>query len=750
MTKSNTSFEDIYDRLYRFRALIAVAMVIGSTVAFFLAYTVNKYSATATLLVQKAETNLLQGLTADANRRMSFGGINGRDVYVEKFLVYLNSKSFYNAAFEEISVLPEYKWIRRTLVQTRLQGFKERLQGYGFPVHVRIDDSAGPNLARVLQGTVRINRGDRNTLSVTATTGNRDVSVLLANLIADIAIKHTIERELKESDEARAYILTKINDIGGRLDEIRSGITALAKGTSTGSLFDNPLRVSNSDRLQADIQASALRLSANKKAISRLVGAVKNRSANLAGSANTNGEELVGSLMRQIESLQSRRSSLVAQGTSVDSALIRELDEELKATKTRLKTMQDEPTDDADGTGIDPAELLRELQIENVKLGDYLGSAKEMYKTLVAKDANVPENQQRQMSMMKRADIEHALLAELTKQLFQLDVQKISLKNKIAVLESSDPDGVLRTPSVDSSVFSGALLGALAAVAFALFLEHRDPTAFTVRDLQFFQFQHLGSIPRLGLRNPKKRGNSLGGQFGSTAFHSPMQFGAYSMIIKYVRTRLIRIAKDTGSGARVISIHSAVAGEGKTMVAYGIAQSLASLGRRVLFVDADVLGSRMRELFATENSGGLVAVLSGQSTLKEALVLNATPNLDLLPPGARVLDSTELLTNGQFEVIIAAARSQYDFVVVDTPPVNLVPDATLIAAAADIVTFVVSCSRTKIREVDEAVNNLTQATDRPLYLILNRVRRAARKGGAYNYAYNPNVKPAELPKIRAS
>ncbi len=557
---------------------------------------------------------------------------------------------------------------------------------------------------------------------------------------------HTILRELKESDEAQSYILEKIAEIGSRIDTLRSEMTSLSKDRASMPAIEGA-HMSGSERLQADIQTTKLRLDANRKTIARLTEQIATKNHAIGDAKPVDHGDLAASLSHQLDALRFRKRSLVAQGTSPAAAVSRGLDAEIDDTARRLDELRSDGQLASMATDVDdasPQDLLHELQVESVKLGDFLDSANKMYQGLLAKESTLPESQQRRISLIKRTEVEHTLLAELTKQLFQLDVHKISVKNKIAILEIAVAEESLRSPSIKSATIMGLTFGGIMSLFLAMTIERRHPTVIGRQDLESLNFRHVGTIPRLKFRRKSKRKLiGLSDSFGGAAFANASQYGAFVVLIKYIRTRIVRIAGPRDGGARVISVHSAMPGEGKTLVAMGMANSLASLRQRVLFLDSDVLGSRLRSLVPGATPG-LVGVLANEASPEEVVLRDVLPFLDFMPPGNRTSVSTELLIGGRFAELIVQLKARYDYIIIDTPPVNIVPDSTIIAAAADIVVYVVSCHQTKVSQVEEALANLTFATDKPVQLIVNRATKAAISSGNYNYGVSPRSKAVDV------
>ncbi len=134
----------------------------------------------------------------------------------------------------------------------------------------------------------------------------------------------------------------------------------------------------------------------------------------------------------------------------------------------------------------------------------------------------------------------------------------------------------------------------------------------------------------------------------------------------------------------VIAVTSCGKGEGKTTVSLNIARHLAELGKTVLVLDADLRSSVMAERNAALSAAaGLTEVLNGQCSLDDCLYTTQHQKLHLLFAGACPDNPLELLNGSRFRMLLEALRKQYDYVLVDTPPLGAFADAALIAALCD-------------------------------------------------------------------
>jgi protein-tyrosine kinase len=184
------------------------------------------------------------------------------------------------------------------------------------------------------------------------------------------------------------------------------------------------------------------------------------------------------------------------------------------------------------------------------------------------------------------------------------------------------------------------------------------------------------------------------------------------------------------SGARTLMVTSAVAAEGKTLTATNLALTLShSYQRRVLIVDADLRRPSIHEILRLPNMTGLSDSLRHPE--KTALRYHTiSPYLSALTAGRPDSDPMAGLVSDTMNRLLAEAAQQFDWVIVDTPPVALLPDANLLAAMIDTAVLVVSARATPYPLVRRAMDAIGQ--QRILGVVLNRMARADMVA-SYNY-----------------
>jgi polysaccharide biosynthesis transport protein len=259
--------------------------------------------------------------------------------------------------------------------------------------------------------------------------------------------------------------------------------------------------------------------------------------------------------------------------------------------------------------------------------------------------------------------------------------------------------------------FAGSLVGF--AFAFA-----RDNSDSSLREpgegLLHIGLKELGAVVRV---RPKRfqSGRALARR-AELGMKCPLVMESYRAL---VTSLLIE-----GDGPRrLLVVTSPCPGEGKTTVTANLGIMLAAIGRRVLLVDGDMRKRHLHEIFGLLNERGLNTLLKSDKIengfLEDCVQKTSFPGLMVLTSGPHSPESAHLLHSAKFATMIDLLKKDYDFVLVDTPPVLPIADARIIAQLADGVVLVVRARRTSRHTAATAYRRLAADGSKVLGLILN-------------------------------
>jgi len=193
---------------------------------------------------------------------------------------------------------------------------------------------------------------------------------------------------------------------------------------------------------------------------------------------------------------------------------------------------------------------------------------------------------------------------------------------------------------------------------------------------------------------------------------------------------------------KVVVISSPLPGEGKTLTAVNYALTLAGQGFRVLLIDADLRCGLVNEIFGCAREPGMAELLSGTADFEQAarhVSVGDAGVLTIVPSGKRVHAPGRLLVVDRVRELLDSVSHAFDFVIVDSPPVNLLADTAVLGAAADGVLLVVRAGRTRLEALRYAVEQLTAARAPIVGALLNDID-ARRNGDDDSYRYLDEVR----------
>ncbi|HJC25108.1 MAG TPA: polysaccharide biosynthesis tyrosine autokinase [Candidatus Eisenbergiella merdavium] len=212
---------------------------------------------------------------------------------------------------------------------------------------------------------------------------------------------------------------------------------------------------------------------------------------------------------------------------------------------------------------------------------------------------------------------------------------------------------------------------------------------------------------------------------------------------KTLRTNL----EFSGMDVKVIALTSCTEDEGKTSVSFQLAVSLAEAGRKTILVDADLRKSVLHGRYkATRERYGLSHYLSGQARLEDAVCATNIPDFHIIFAGQVPPNPSELLGGDRFKTLVERFRAEYDYIIIDTPPLGSVIDSAIVARECDGVVLVIEAKAISYKFARTVKEQLERAECRILGCVLNKVEP---KGGAY-YSKYYGSKGAEGKRSRAS
>lgn len=346
------------------------------------------------------------------------------------------------------------------------------------------------------------------------------------------------------------------------------------------------------------------------------------------------------------------------------------------------------------------------------------------------------EKQKQEANKLNESAIEYSMLkrdVDASRQLYEGLLEKLKeagvaagLKsNNFRIVDNAHPPAGPIEPDIPRNLLFGLVLGLASGVGLAFVLEALDSTVRTTEQAQMVSgLASLGMIP-LGSKSTREGSNPKRLVLTSSkeAVELVTQVRPQSQMAESYRAlRTSLLLSSLGAPPKVIMITSALPQEGKTTTSINTAVVLAQKGVRVLLIDGDLRRPSIHKTLGMGPHSGLSNVLTGSTTLDEAIVRTTVlPNLFVLPAGTPPPNPAELLASSNMRDVLLQLREQYDHIVIDTPPSLSVTDAVVLSPRADAVILVIRSGQTSKQALRRSRDILFQVNAKLVGVLLNAV-----------------------------
>ncbi len=320
-------------------------------------------------------------------------------------------------------------------------------------------------------------------------------------------------------------------------------------------------------------------------------------------------------------------------------------------------------------------------------------------------------------------------LRELVENKIKVEEIDAAIKRSTAVRIIDIAEAAIKAayPKLVLNIALGVFVGLVLGVGLAFFIEYLDTSVKTIDDVErALQAPVLAVIPQ-----------NVGALLDE-GMDSP-----HAEAYRVLRTNVLFTRKDETANA--ITVVSGGAGEGKSTTVLNLATMFAQNGNRVLLVDSDLRRPSLHKRLNLSNSLGLTNYLLGQNKLEEVIQTTSQPKLDFLPSGRLPSSALGILNSPQMKEFIKEAKSRYDFVFFDAPPIMGVSDATVLASGADLCILVIQYRKYPQSLAIRSRQMVEKVGGRLIGVVLNNINLASDASYYYysGYNYHNNNNPEE-------
>lgn len=718
------------------------------------------YTASSTLFVQALEDptaaeyllNQQIGRTDKAERVDTYIRFLGSDA----FFMTVAQKLRYHEAYAALDLSTPHS---QSALSFGLWKQKVTSLFTGAPVQQTVPSVKNASeLAAVLKQLTAYETDYSHYIHIKTTSHDPATSKIIANVIGEEFVALTNDRGIQEIEQIKDFVKGKIQETEERLKVTEQSLIEFKKKNNVistdGATANLAKRYTD---ITSDLEAYKMQLEENQKLISffekgqQAAGETNTQTVNPDGTRAYGAKETAMILYRKVEQLKRQKAVVQAQDDKTQEWRLRELDQEIDKTSQAFQAYVKKAGDKNIFLFMNPQKILQkinELKEENEVIKTKIATHQKLQDQMQSQIETIPSLSQKQLVLENTLRVDTENYTNLKNKLTELEIQKISQKKEIRIDQSAQMPGPSAKGNVLLKLLFSTLVSILLGISIIVGIESIDPSIKHRSDLSDCGIEFIGEVPLLSFTQPKGLKKTFGDTSQLIAYNNPESLEAMSF--KYIRARLESYRYKFKKDHLIVSISSGAMDDGKSLIAANLSTTLAQLNRSVLLVDCDLRRPSQNAYFDSNPSYGLVDLLNMTQTLDSVLIKELRPKLDYIPAGFCHKNSTEYISSEKFRVLLNYLKDQYEYIIIDTPPVFAAVDAALIANYSDIPILIANFRETKKYNLSEAYNQILQISYKRVYGIINKAILSSARFHYYGYHNTPTLHEGENPTASAT
>ena len=668
--------------LWRGKLIIAAVTLIFMLLAGYYAYgvAVPTYRSTAVVVLDTKEDSIV-------DLQAVVGGFSGDSTEVNTEVEVLRSRGLAGKVVDRLNLIddPEFNGELRepSMIGGMISGLKGMLSSGAPEAELDPELQKAKTRDAVVQALLDkvsvSNIRQSLVFNVTAETESPVKSAQIANTIVELYILNQIEVKFEATEKATEWLSNRVSELQIELENAEKKVSEFTARTQLVSI----------EGLQAlERQIKELRDRIDGAALTR--EALQTRLADLE-AAQTPDEKLDAAQDAALTRIFSNGLSSETNQTAFDLRF--------DTVMTRVR-----------------ADLVRSTQ----QLEALRNSEEELAAQLASQGQDLIELQQ----LTRESEATRLLYEYFLTRLKETSAQEGIQKADSRMLSSSVVPNSPSAPKKSQIIALAMILGAMVGSGLVLLREFKTRTFRTANELeQHTGYTVIGQIPLIPSRHRKD----------TLKYLSDKPTSAAAEAIRNLRTSLMLSNLD--KKPQVIVSTSSIPGEGKTTVSLSLAKFLSGLGKSVLLVEGDIRRRTLNEYFPDMPRNGIASVLNGDVKFADGIHTPDGFGADVLGGEKTNVNAADIFSSDRFKSFISEMRDQYDFIIIDTPPVLVVPDARIISQNADAILFSVKWDSTNKGLVEESMRFFHNSNQRITGLVLSQIDEKGMKRYGYGGEY---------------
>ncbi|HPQ70317.1 MAG TPA: polysaccharide biosynthesis tyrosine autokinase [bacterium] len=526
----------------------------------------------------------------------------------------------------------------------------------------------------------------------------------IVNKTVEVYQRQNIDEKSREAQQTLKFIEGQLDIIRDNLDASEDNLKRFKQDHGIMMLSEEAGALIEST---AKFEMQKAQLEIQKHQYQSMLSAIDSEGIEQASLPSLSSAEdtVLASLGLKLAELKGQKGALLSDMTE-NAPEVKALTQEINALGLQIRTVL--------------KNTVASLQAQLNKLHNVIGGFDEKINAL-------PDTERALAGLMRSSEVTNQIYTFLLQKHEEARIAKAATIGNIRIIDLAVTPKSPIKPRVRLNLLLGMVAGLLLALGMAFFLEFIDDSLKSIDEVErVIRKPVYGIIPRIpDYRKEPEAARPVSANL--VTHYSPKS--PISEAFRTLRTN-IHFA-DPDQQLTSLLITSAGPSEGKSTIVSNLALTFANTGRRTLLLDCDLRKPNVHNIFETQRDPGLTNVLMKESSWKDVLRETKIPNLYMIPSGPIPPNPTEMVGSQGMKDLIEQFKTEFDLILLDSPPVVAVTDAAILSVAVDATLLVVELGRSRASGVNRAIDLLEKVKANLMGIITNNIS----SGYKYDYGY---------------
>lgn len=718
--------------IYRGRWIILFSFIIVFTATVYYTFTTQPvYEASTSLIIEEN--------SAMDNALFSFSGISNQNTHISNQIELIKSRTLAERVIKRIEL---------SAMRDSISLFQPNDDGEYMTLR---------QMVRVISENMEVvNRKETDIIEITLSAPSAFEAAFLVNTIAEEYQSSSADYSRGELKDLRGFLENQVKKKGQELNTSEELLKDYQEQNGVASLDDETKEmVTRASAAESELEGARVKLQAAQEMKASLEKQINN-------SRETLKTEIGEISTPYIETLQKELAKLVGEKTKFESAVQAEAKGvnkeffmiQLHQYEDRIKSLREKLNEEAQKLSQsslvkDPFQLSQDLvaKLINVNAEIRANTAKinalqDVVNNYNTKLEALPSKVLELARLARRQKVDEQTYMMMTKQLEETKIQEAGKRKDVRIVDPAIEPLFPTKPKKKLNLALGLILGLGLGVGITFMREYFDNSIKTQEELEQVGFNILATIPKIEMSKMEEKlearlsklGPIEGKKIEARLITHLDPKSPVSEAYRALRTNLQFSKID--KNIQMVLVTSSGPKEGKSTTSANLAIAMAQSGKRVVLVDGDLRRPVVHSIFGLGKDDGITNYLMDDIDYKTMIKKSIMENLYIIPSGVLPPNPSELLASHKMEELLKKLRTDFDFIIFDTPPVIAVTDAAILATRVDGAIVVVKSNHTNRDALIRAKSLLDAVDSHILGALLNGVEAGGMYGTYYYYYYH--------------